>query len=132
MLYEVITFIGNTIQDFYYYGLYIYYSVAVKANYNTIRQRTSGSTTTSGYGMYFYYPNVGAEVTHNYSYSRQYGLYFRYANYNYTSTNMTTAERALVANNMIVVDYTSSSTMYGMYTYYSRYTDFVFNTLSIV
>jgi hypothetical protein len=52
-------FIGNTIQNFYYYGLYVNYSVAVKAIGNTIVQRTSGSTTTAGYGMYFYYPNLG-------------------------------------------------------------------------
>ncbi|MFA6233429.1 MAG: BNR-repeat neuraminidase N-terminal domain-containing protein, partial [Bacteroidota bacterium] len=123
-------FIGNTIQNYYYYGLYVEYSVAVKAIDNTIVQRTSGVTTTGGYGMYFYYPNLGAVVTGNYVYARQYGLYFRYANYNY-GAGLTSVQRAMVSNNMIIVDYTSSSTMYGMYTYYSRYTDFVFNTLSM-
>ncbi|MBE0644555.1 MAG: hypothetical protein IH600_10790, partial [Bacteroidetes bacterium] len=109
----------------------MYYSAAVKVNDNTVVQRTSGTTTTSGYGMYIYYPNLGPEVKNNYIYARLYGLYFRYANYNYSSTGMTTALRGKVINNMIIVDHSSSSTMYGMYTYYSRYTDFAFNTLSM-
>ncbi|MBE0644553.1 MAG: T9SS type A sorting domain-containing protein [Bacteroidetes bacterium] len=125
-------FIGNTLQDYYYYGIYLYYSVSVKVHENTMYQRTSGSVTTGGYGIYSYYANLGPEFIGNYIHSNDYGMYTPYCNYNYTSGGLTSVERGKIVNNMIVCEHTSTSTIYGHYCYYSRYTDIGFNSINIV
>ncbi|MBE0644552.1 MAG: T9SS type A sorting domain-containing protein [Bacteroidetes bacterium] len=126
-------FIGNTVQDWYYYGIYIYYSAAVKVNENTVTQRRTGSTTTSGYGIYSYYANLGPQFNNNYIDANIYGLNPRYCNYNYTTTAPNpSAMRAQVMNNMIVVQQSSTSTIYAFGTYYSRYADIGFNSVNII
>ncbi|MFZ1728589.1 MAG: hypothetical protein WAV84_00555, partial [Bacteroidota bacterium] len=119
-------FIGNTVQDFYYYGMYLYYCNSLEVKNNTVRQRTTGTFTTSGgYSMYIYYPGDGPQIIGNYSYGRYQPFYCYRVNY-YTSS---ISARALIANNMIVGDGTSS--MYGLYVYYPRYADVVYNSVNL-
>ena len=66
-------FTGNTLTEWYYYGMYLYYiggSLVVSRN-NAV-QRTSGTsiTTSSGYAYYIYYPNDGPEISYNYGWAR--------------------------------------------------------------
>ncbi|MBE0642558.1 MAG: hypothetical protein IH600_00585, partial [Bacteroidetes bacterium] len=126
-------FIGNTLQDWYYYGLYVYYSVGVKIIGNQVLERSTGSTvSTYRYGMYVYYPNLGPEIRKNYIRANYYGLYAPYANYNYTTAApLPTAVRGKITNNMITMDQSMYGYIYGLYTYYDRYTDIGFNSLNM-
>jgi hypothetical protein len=117
-------FIGNTIQNWYYYGIYMYYGAATKVNKNRIVQRTTGTFITSGgYGLYFYYQNQGPEVIGNYVLAA-YGPVRTYYMNQYRSS---TSFRGKFFNNMMVG--IGTSTMYGCYLYYMRYTDVVYNSL---
>jgi hypothetical protein len=117
-------FIGNTIQDFYYYGMYMYYSVGVKIVKNRIVQRTAGTiTTTSGYGIYHYYAYEGPQFVGNYISSVYGGMYVVYSN----SVNSSTLIRGKCYNNMITVK--GTSTNYGLYFSYPRYSDVVYNSV---
>jgi hypothetical protein len=117
-------FIGNTIQDWYYYGIYMYYGAETKINKNRIEQRRTGSFTSSGgYGLYFYYQNNGPEIIGNYVSSANYGIRTYYMN----QYNSSTTIRGKVYNNMIIGN--GTSTIYASYMYYPRYTDFVYNSI---
>src|SRR5690606_16045269 len=68
-------FRGNTITNFYYYGVYIYYTTNFQANYNKVTQRNV-TTTTGGTGIYASQINngggsevIGNEVLRAYQYS---------------------------------------------------------------
>ncbi|MDT8324747.1 MAG: BNR-repeat neuraminidase N-terminal domain-containing protein, partial [Bacteroidota bacterium] len=119
-------FIGNTVKDFYYYGMYLRYSTEIVVTDNTVIQRKSGTwTSSSGYGMYVYYPNNGPIIANNYVESHDYGLYVYRANNSVTST----ANRGKVYNNMVVV--VGTSIVYGMYVRYPEYTDIVYNSANL-
>ncbi|MCZ7556704.1 MAG: hypothetical protein M5R41_09925 [Bacteroidia bacterium] len=113
-------FINNEVTDFNNYGMYFYYQPALQVNYNYIRPRVS---TSSSYGIYSYYANEGAQMIGNDIQVYYNPLRSMYHNYARSSSNV----RGLVANNMLVA--TSSSTNYGLYVSYPRYTDVVYNTL---
>ncbi|HOJ05892.1 MAG TPA: BNR-repeat neuraminidase N-terminal domain-containing protein, partial [Bacteroidota bacterium] len=118
-------FIGNTLTEWYYYGMYLYYpGGALVVRGNTAVQRTSGSITTSGgYAYYVYYPNNGPEISYNYGWARISPFYvYRPNNYYASSTN-----RGKVFNNMGVAD--GTGTVYGLYVSYARYTDVVYNSI---
>jgi len=117
-------FIENTITDWYYYGMYMYYSAGLKVIRNTAIQRTTGSFLTSaGYSYYIYYPNDGPEISYNYGYASYGPLYIMRPNNYYVSTN----NRARIYNNMGGTN--GTSTNYGLYVSYPRYTDCVYNTI---
>ena len=119
-------FIGNTVQDFYYYGMYLYYSAQIKVQDNYVRQRSSGTvTTSSGYGIYVYYPNDGPVVTGNYTEAHYNPMRVYRINNSYTSS----ANRGLVANNRLVG--IGTSTMYGLYVSYAAYADIVYNSVNL-
>ncbi|MCB2205349.1 T9SS type A sorting domain-containing protein [bacterium] len=120
-------FIGNTVQDFYYYGMYLYYSVGVRVIDNTVVQRSSGTyTTSSGYGIYVYYPNDGPIVANNYAEAHYNPLRVYRINNAYNST----ANRGMVYNNMGVG--VGTSTMYGLYVSYAAYADIVYNSMNLI
>ncbi|MCZ7556700.1 MAG: T9SS type A sorting domain-containing protein [Bacteroidia bacterium] len=118
-------FINNTVTDWYYYGMYLYYvggQLVVKSNRSV--QRTSGTfTTSSGYAYYIYYPNDGPEISYNYGFAAYSPLYIYRPNYYYASTG----NRAKVYNNMGATN--GTSTNYGLYVSYPRYTDCVYNSV---
>ncbi|MCZ7556831.1 MAG: T9SS type A sorting domain-containing protein [Bacteroidia bacterium] len=117
-------FINNTITDWYYYGMYMYYSGSITVKRNRSIQRTTGTfTTSSGYAYYIYYPNNGPEISYNYGFAAYSPLYVYRPNYYYASTN----NRARVYNNMGATN--GTSTNYGLYVSYPRYTDCVYNSV---
>ena len=113
-------FIGNTIQDFYYMGMYLYYTVGIKVHNNRIICRSSG---TGYYGIYGYYFNDGPEFIGNYINVHYYAFYNYYPNYYVSSTS----NRAKYINNMVIAD--GTSTTYGIYTPYPSYADYFYNTV---
>jgi hypothetical protein len=114
-------FIGNTIQDWYYMGMYLYYSAAIKVNDNIVTQRSGSGS--SGYAIYGYYHNDGPQFIGNYLRSNYNAMRVLYANQYYTvNTN-----RGKIVNNMTISD--GTSTTYGLYCSYPRYTDIVYNSV---
>jgi len=119
-------FINNSITGWYYYGMYMWYpGGALVIRGNTAIQRSTGTfTSTAGYAYYVYYPNNGLEVSYNYGWTRTSPFYiFRANNYYASSSN-----RARIFNNMGIADNTSS-TVYGLYVSYPRFTDVVYNSV---
>jgi hypothetical protein len=117
-------FIGNTIQNWYYYGMYMWYSSAVKINKNRIVQRTTGTyTTTGGYGIYHYYPYNGPQFIGNYVWSAYAPLFIVYANQMRSNTTV----RGKCINNMLIGN--GTSTVYGLYFDYPQYSDIGFNSI---
>ncbi|MDT8324549.1 MAG: BNR-repeat neuraminidase N-terminal domain-containing protein, partial [Bacteroidota bacterium] len=120
-------FIGNIITDFYYYGMYLYYSVGIRVLDNHVVQRSTGTfTTTSGYGIYVYYPNDGPVVANNYAKAH----YNPYRVYRINNAISNTANRGLVYNNAGVG--VGTSTMYGLYVSYAAYADIVYNSINLI
>jgi hypothetical protein len=117
--------LNNNITDFYYYGMYTYYQVAMKVKHNRIIHR-SGLTGT-GYGIFSYYSNEGPEFMYNYVMANTYPCYIFYAN----SARSTTSIRGLIANNMFIGS-SPSSTSYGIYVSYPRWTDIVYNSANLL
>jgi len=118
---EYNTFHNNTVEGFYYYGMWLYNQRYLQVTHNTITQREP-LTLTVGYGLYVYYPQGGPVIAYNYvrALTRPFHLY--YANgYNIM------LPRAKVYNNMFLANH-ATTTQYGMYIYYCRNTDFWFNT----
>ncbi|MDX9759866.1 MAG: BNR-repeat neuraminidase N-terminal domain-containing protein, partial [Bacteroidota bacterium] len=117
-------FIGNTIQNWYYYGFYGYYHHGTVLHDNVITQLPT--STSGGYGLYAYYFGSGSQITNNSVWSNYYAARLYYFNY-YQQISGT---RAKVQNNMFIADGTTyNSTMYATYIYYPRYVDFTYNSL---
>lgn len=119
-------FTGNTLTEWYYYGMYLYYiGGSLVVSHNNAVQRTSGTsiTTSSGYAYYIYYPNDGPVISYNYGWARVSPFYIYRTNYAQASTS----NRAKVYNNMGVAD--GTGTVYGLYVSYARYTDVVYNSV---
>ncbi len=116
---------NNIVSNFYLYGIYTYYTDSTQI----IGNKVFGNNNTYGYGIYTYYTNNGYQIVGNQvnltstSSTGSNGIrdyYNNYASYNPTPTNY-----GLIANNMITVSGGTASN-YGIYTYYSGYTQ-VFN-----
>jgi hypothetical protein len=117
-------FSGNTIQDFYVYGIYSYYSSGLYIHHNRIIQRTSGTfTTSSGYAIYNYYPYNAPKYIGNYLKAAYAPMYVVYAN----SVTSSTANRGKCINNMLIAE--GTSTQYGLYFNYPQYSDIGFNSV---
>lgn len=124
-------FINNTIQDFYIYGIYLYYYHSnPQIIGNTVIQRNT-DTYTSGYGIYVYRCQNGPQIENNRVIAKYMGIYYYYVNY-YSAS----AVRGRIVNNMInVVPATPTSAnsyMYGLYLYYSRHLDILHNSINII
>ncbi|MDT8322811.1 MAG: BNR-repeat neuraminidase N-terminal domain-containing protein, partial [Bacteroidota bacterium] len=119
-------FVDNTIEDFYYYGIYQNYSSALVLDGNTLKQRTSGTYyATGGYGIYLSFANEGPLIARNTVLCNH--SPFRLYNLNYAMT--ASATRARVCNNMCVG--TGSGPMYGLYVAQADQTDIVFNSVHL-
>lgn len=116
---------GNTLEEFYYYGIFSYYQDTIIVHNNIIR---ASNTTTTGYGIYSYY-NDRFAYTSNCMYNLgNYGIRLYYGNYQGSGSP---ASRALISNNMIG-SFKYTSTTYGMYiTTNGRDVDIVNNSVSL-
>ncbi len=117
------SFLCNDVLDYYYYGTYQYYTDTTIFDGNYFKNSvTSGSV----YGIRFYYGN-NATITNNYisiaGTSTHYGIYFRGAG--------TATQPNLIANNVVNMMGTGTSTWYGLYVYYADYTNVYHNTVNI-
>ena len=117
--------IGNTVKDFYYYGIYSYYQNAIQIKKNTI---TNSSTSGSVYGLYSAYGYNSVDYSYNKivlnASSTIYGMYL-------TSNVGTTTLHGKVSNNFISTGGTSTTTVYGMTLSTVSYHDVSFNSVLI-
>jgi hypothetical protein len=117
-------FDGNTIDDFYVYGAYVYYGYNNSFTNNTVIQRTSSPyTTSSGYGLYAGYWQGNGEISNNYIWSRYCALRAYYTNY-YGSGSYT------IANNMLIGAGTSYH--YLFYVYRNRNSKVYYNSVNVI
>lgn len=115
---------NNVIEDYYYYGVYTYYQFNAQIKNNILRNDAASSS--SVYGIRAYYNdqtsitgndiNVAGTGTH-------YGIYFR--------GEGTSANPNLVANNLINLNGTGTSTWYGTYIYYNDTCNVFHNTINL-
>lgn len=118
--------IGNTIQNFYYYGVYCYYQDSTIITGNTISARTTA--TTAGYGIYLnYIDRFSIEQNRLFNLGGN-GIYGTNANYQ----GGTGTARARIVNNMIGGGWLDLTSPYGIYLLTnSRYIDIWHNSVSI-
>lgn len=117
----------NIIEDFYYYGMYLYYHDSLQVIGNTINNLTSFS---NGYGIYAAYCQNDVKIMNNKVLLAPSGTCYS-GIYVYFCTG-TTARRGLIANNFVSITGTSTSaTHYGMRLYYSNYEDCMFNSINM-
>ncbi|HOJ05854.1 MAG TPA: BNR-repeat neuraminidase N-terminal domain-containing protein [Bacteroidota bacterium] len=118
-------FLDNTIREWYYYGMYLYYLPQMTCSRNVLLQRKTGTFTTSGgYGIYAYYCAYAPVIEKNYVDARSYGIRAYYLNSVYTS-----GTRGKMNNNMFALS--GTSTIYGAYFYYCREMDVFNNTIHV-
>ncbi len=116
----------NTISENYVYATYFYENNNLKVRNNTI---SSLNSPTTFYGSYAYYNDNNFEFTGNTitiegTGGTTYGIRMYYNDG--TSSNM-----GIIGNNTIAINKTGSSTSYGIYAYYSRYQNFINNSVSV-
>ncbi len=118
-------FLGNYVEEAYYYGIYNYYQNELEVRGNFVYQTTPLGGTT-------FYPirvgySPGVQITHNkvqdMGGSNSYGIDIYYCNS--PSTNM-----ALVANNMVSSE-GMTGTVRGIYLYYSNYVKAYHNSIHL-
>ena len=119
---------NNTIENPYYMGIASYYQNAVNISHNKI---SSGSSYSSGYGMYLYYNDNHIVVDGNHVFPDStttnwpyYGMRIYYCDAQFPASSE-------IKNNRIVLGGTSTSTRYGMYPYYSDFQTYTNNTVII-
>jgi len=117
--------LGNTIENFYYYGIYSYYQDAIRIEGNTIEASSSAYTTQ--YGLYMGYNDNASRVLKNKIHVRgtstSYALYLNYI-------DGALGQEALIANNFIVIT-NASGTAYGLYSYYGNYQKIYHNSVNV-
>ena len=119
--------VGNNIMNFYSYGIYSWYQDSVKIIGNEVSTNSSNNYI---YGLNIAYNNNASQILKNKiiitTTKSQYGLYL----YNCIGTP---TSRGLIANNMIALTGgISTSTNYGIYSAYSTYQNFYYNSLNTV
>ncbi|HPD64060.1 MAG TPA: PKD domain-containing protein, partial [Bacteroidia bacterium] len=119
-------FTGNTLDSFYYMGMYFYYHCYLTLDKNTLRSRGVYSTE---YGLYLYYCDTSLAITGNNimlrSTQTNYGIYM-----NYCRSNSTKA--IPVNNNFVSITGGTTSTTYGIYLYYSSYNKLYHNSVNLL
>ncbi len=120
------TFLNNSFENFYMYGLHASRtdSLVIEGNNFNSKVKSSGNT----YGMYLYYIYGAKRVVRNNiilntNGSTSYGIYF----YQYKGTY---GYNGLIANNMIVAN-NNSGTAYGVYFGGSYYLDVYNNSINL-
>jgi hypothetical protein len=118
-------FRGNTLNDPYYYGLYIYYTSEVKVMDNTINMQVAGSNTSVG--VYLYNCNNQSSMMHEISGNRIYDM-GQYGVYNYfTAGNNSNPARMY---NNIITGFRNTGSHSGIFQEYSAYWKIYFNTIN--
>lgn len=122
---------NNIIEDFYYYGMYIYAQDSARITGNKLYNLQGSST---NYAVYSYYSFNGTQIADNEIYiddpqssSSKYGMRLYYSNY-YAYYNPS-VEPVLVYNNMISIN--SSGSKYGLYAYNNNDTKFMYNSIKL-
>jgi parallel beta-helix repeat protein len=113
---------NNNFIEQYYSGIYLYYLDAPIVNNNNI---SSSSSYTSFYGISAGYCDNALEITKNTIEHSQsgYGIRTYYC-------DGTPSATGLIANNMVSY-YNGTSTLYGIYHYYSTYQDYYYNSIRV-
>ncbi|MCF8372089.1 MAG: right-handed parallel beta-helix repeat-containing protein [Bacteroidales bacterium] len=118
-------FLNNTIDMYYYYGMYNYYQYATTISGNYIYQDPNGNN--SNYPFYVSYCDGPIVVTNNKIFDDAgtvfYGLRIYYC-------DATPTAPGLVANNWVYND-GNTGTTYGLYLYYSNYINVYHNSVNI-
>ena len=116
---------NNQITDYYYYGLYTYYTDSVMIESNLITNRSNSGVLypvyigyTNGYG-YFNKNRVISNGT-----STNYGLYLAYK-------QATSTQPFFITNNMLSQTGNTAGTVYGMYVVGSNYVNIYHNSVRI-
>ena len=121
------SFINNTIDSFYYMGLYTLYQDSLTITKNFVN--SLGQYTTE-YGMYIYYSWNQLNISQNRVFvkgtSTNYGIYVNYYNYNPMAF-----VKGTIYNNFISIN-KASATNYGLYINYPYYLNVFHNTVNIV
>jgi parallel beta-helix repeat protein len=119
------TFKGNTIQNFYYYGIYLNYvnGETLEGNDLSRANATSNNAYSYLYGIYSYY-SYGVQIVKNNVHDLPFkgatgtaGAYYVYGIYTYY--NRPSSARSSFVNNNIVEKCLSYYYFYGIYSYYS-------------
>ncbi len=117
--------IGNTVEEFYYYGVYCFYQNLTEINDNTITARVLATTATNG--VHLNYVDQFSVQRNTLNNLGQYGIYSNYGNYQ----GGTGTARADIVNNMVGGPW-SNTTPYGIYiTTNSRYLNIYHNSVSM-
>lgn len=115
----------NTITDFYYYGVNLYYQDNILVENNVVTAATSAYTT--NYGMDINYCDNASVFTRNritlYGTTTNYGMYLYYS-------DGTSTTPMLVSNNFVAL-FNATGTAYGIYSYYSSYQDIINNSIHV-
>lgn len=119
----------NTVNDAYVYSSFIYETSNMKFNHNEIY---AYNTPTTHYGLYAYYNDNNFEVignkiviTRSGTAGDKFGMRFYYNDG--TASNM-----GYIVNNSIAIDNgTASQEAWGFYAYYSRYQNFINNSVNV-
>lgn len=120
---------GNTIEDAYYMSARFYYHDNLKFRNNVVRSLGNPFT---HYATYFYYCDGATEYMNNdilmtaiSGTGTKYGMYIRYNDGN-------SSEQSNIVNNVIAIDNsTNNGDAYGIYCYYSKYQNYVNNSVNI-
>jgi hypothetical protein len=115
-------FEGNTINGFYYYGLYMYNQYAVMAIANKITNSLSSATC---YGLYQYYCDGPSMIVRNRVQLTNTSTGYVFQQY---YCDATLVEPALIANNWFMATNPSMSAGRPMTSYYSMYQQFYHNS----
>jgi hypothetical protein len=117
---------NNIIENFYYYGLYSYYTDSLIIKGNIIKD--GNSTYNYPRALFMYYGSGPNEVVAN-KISLQ-PAYYGYGIYLYRWIS-TATDQGLIANNMVSIE-GGSSTSYGIYSYYSNYNNIYHNSINMI
>jgi hypothetical protein len=115
---------NNTMEDFYYMGLYMWYLNAPIVDRNVIRT----TNTYTNYMMYTGYCQNAIRFTRN-TISAQGTSGTKYGMYIYYCT-ATSGNEGIIANNFIAIN-GGTGTVYGLYPYYSNYQNIDYNTVNV-
>ncbi|HBG70972.1 MAG: hypothetical protein A2W93_03280 [Bacteroidetes bacterium GWF2_43_63] len=118
---------GNTLNDFGYYGMYVYYTGSSVISDNTLNQ-TSGTTYSTLYGYYIGYSDT---LTFTKNTAKLRGTSTVYGLYSYYNDGFAGSQN-LIANNMITATSVSATgTVYGIRAYYNNYTQYYHNSVLV-
>jgi hypothetical protein len=123
---------NNEFNDFYYYGVYCFYTRNIHINNNKVMNPTSTSRSYWSYGVYTYYSD-GVEIMRNNIFAMGTGGGYGYYSYS-CGRYGTSSDSIIVINNFITAgNTTNNSTRYGVYYgWYDYRIKFYHNNVSVI